>query len=113
MLGGGTSNHLILADVYGSLGIGGKDAEQTLNDIGITLNKNAIADDPRKPFDPSGIRFGTPAITTRGFMEKECTRIAELMIHALKTRADAKEKVRIREEIRGLARAHPIPSSFV
>src|SRR3989338_81421 len=65
MLGGGTSNHLILADVFGSLGIPGKEAEELLDRVGITLNKNAIADDTRKPMDPSGIRFGTPAITPR------------------------------------------------
>ncbi len=70
MLGGGTSNHLILADVYGSLGISGKEAETVLDEVGITLNKNAIANDTRSPMDPSGIRFGTPAITTRKFKEK-------------------------------------------
>ena len=63
MIAGGTSNHLILADVFGSLGIPGKEAEEVLDRAGITLNKNAIADDTRKPMDPSGIRFGTPAIT--------------------------------------------------
>ena len=71
MIGGGTSNHLILADVYGKYGIGGKEAEEILDRVGITLNKNMIADDTRSPMDPSGIRFGTPAITTRGFKEGE------------------------------------------
>ena len=84
MLTGGTSNHLILADVFGSLGITGQEAETLLDEVGITLNKNAIADDTRKPMDPSGIRFGTPAITTRGFKEKESARVAELMIEAMK-----------------------------
>ena len=70
MLGGGTSNHLILADVFGSLGVTGQEAETLLDSVGITLNKNMIADDPRKPMDPSGIRFGTPAITTRGFKKR-------------------------------------------
>ena len=54
-----------------------------LDEVGITLNMNAIADDTRKPLDPSGIRFGTPAITTRGFMEADCAEVAELMIEAL------------------------------
>ncbi len=113
MLGGGTSNHLILADVFGSLGVTGKEAETVLDEVGITLNKNAIADDTRKPMDPSGIRFGTPAITTRKFGEKECTRVAELMIETLKNKDDAAVKGRIREEIRSLALAFPIPESFV
>jgi len=70
MITGGTSNHLILADVWGSLGVTGKEAQETLDEVGITLNMNMIAGDTRKPLDPSGIRFGTPAITTRGFKEK-------------------------------------------
>ena len=88
MLGGGTSNHLILADVFGSLGIPGKEAEKVLDTVGMTLNKNVIADDTRSPMDPSGIRFGTPAITTRGFKEKESARVAELMLEALKNKND-------------------------
>ncbi len=113
MLGGGTSNHLILADVFGSLNVTGADAEKVLDEVGITLNKNAIADDLRKPMDPSGIRFGTPAITTRKFTEKECARVAELMIETLKNKDDAGVKTRIREEIKNLAIAFPIPESFV
>jgi glycine hydroxymethyltransferase len=110
MLGGGTSNHLLLIDVFGSLGIGGKDAEKLLDEAGITVNKNAIADDVRKPMDPSGIRLGTPAITTRGFKEKESARVAELMVAVLKEREAAVPAAR--EEIRALAKAHPVPESF-
>ena len=113
MLGGGTSNHLILADVYGSLGITGHDAETVLDEVGITLNKNVIADDPRKPLDPSGIRFGTPAITTRGFTEKECARVAEYMIEVLKNKDDQGVKDRVKKDIVGLATQFPIPTSFV
>ena len=113
MIGGGTSNHLILADVFGSLGVTGQEAETVLDEVGITLNKNAIADDTRKPMDPSGIRFGTPAITTRGFMEKECGRVAELMIETLKNKDSAEVKGKIREEIRTLAKAFPIPEVMV
>src|SRR3989344_908356 len=113
MLGGGTSNHLILEDVFGSLGVTGQEAETLLDRVGITLNKNAIADDTRKPMDPSGIRFGTPAITTRGFKEKECARVAELMIEALKNRTDEKKLTAIREEIKQLAAKFPIPDAFV
>lgn len=113
MLTGGTSSHLILADVFGSMGISGKDAETVLDEVGITLNKNAIADDTRGPMDPSGIRFGTPAITTRGFKEGECTRVAELMIEALRSREDKTKLAAIREEIRTLCAKFPIPDSFV
>ncbi len=112
MLGGGTSNHLILADVFGSLGISGQEAETVLDEVGITLNKNAIADDTRKPMDPSGIRFGTPAITTRKFGEVECTRVAELMVETLKHKDDAAMKEKVRAEIKALALKFPIPESF-
>ena len=112
MIGGGTSNHLILADVYGSLGVSGKEAETVLDEVGITLNKNAIADDTRKPMDPSGIRFGTPAITTRNFTEKECARVAELMIDTLKNKEDSALKGRIRAEIKDMALKFPIPETF-
>lgn len=112
MLGGGTSNHLILADVFGSLGVSGREAEEVLDQVGITLNKNAIADDTRRPMDPSGIRFGTPAITTRGFKEAECARVAELMVDALQNKDDAAKLETIRAEIRSLAQKFPIPESF-
>ncbi len=113
MITGGTSNHLILADVFGSLALGGKDAEALLDRVGITLNKNSIADDPRGPMDPSGIRFGTPAITTRKFTEKECARVAELMIEAMKNKDNSAKLDAIREEIRTLCKAFPVPDSFV
>ena len=113
MITGGTSNHLILADVFGSLGIPGQEAEDVLDEFGITLNKNSIADDTRKPMDPSGIRFGTPAVTTRGFKEKECRRVAELMIEAMKNKGDHKKKKAIHNEIKTLCKKFPIPDSFV
>ncbi len=113
MITGGTDNHLILADVFGSLHMPGQEAETLLDQAGITLNKNSIADDTRKPMDPSGIRFGTPAITTRGFKEKECARVAELMVDVMKNKDDVKRLAGIREEIRTLCRTFPIPESFV
>ncbi len=113
LIGGGTDNHCVLADVYGSLGVTGQEAETVLDEVGITLNKNMIADDPRKPMDPSGIRFGTPAITTRGFKEKECKRVAELMILTLKNKDDKKIKEKIHKEIKVLAKKFPIPKKFV
>lgn len=113
MLGGGTSNHLILADVYGSLGITGKNAQTVLDEVGITLNMNSIADEPRTMFDPSGIRFGTPAITTRGFKEVESARVAEMMIAVLKDPENTELKKEIRQEITDMCEKFPIPKSFV
>lgn len=113
LITGGTSSHLLLADVFSTYGIGGKEAETLLDEVGITLNMNAIADDTRKPMDPSGIRFGTPAITTRGFKEKDCARVAELMIETLKNRETAKALKAIREEIRKMAKKHPVPEKLV
>jgi glycine hydroxymethyltransferase len=113
MIGGGTDNHLILADVFGSLGVTGKEAQTVLDEVGITLNMNSIANDTRKPLDPSGIRFGTPAITTRGFKEEDCAQVAELLIETLKNKDDADKKAEIKAKIKTLAHAHPIPTSFV
>ena len=113
MIAGGTENHLILADVFGSLGITGQEAETLLDRAGITLNKNVIADDTRKPMDPSGIRFGTPAITTRKFTEAESVRVAELMVEAMQHKDEASKQSAIREEIRSLCARFPIPESFV
>ena len=112
MLTGGSDNHLILLDVWTSFGISGGEAEKLLDRAGITLNKNAIADDTRKPMDPSGIRFGTPAMTTRGFKEKECKRVAEIMIEVLTKRTNAAVTA-AKKEVKKLALAHPIPESFV
>jgi glycine hydroxymethyltransferase len=112
MITGGTSNHLILADVWSSLQVSGGEAEALLDRAGITLNKNAIADDTRKPMDPSGIRFGTPAVTTRGMKEAECARVAELMLDVL-TKKDDATVASAKEEIKSMALAHPVPESFV
>ena len=83
---GGTSNHLILADVYKSFGINGKEAEIALDRIGLTLNANAVPDDPLPPFKPSGIRLGTPALTTRGLKQEHMAQIAEWMRQAITDR---------------------------
>ena len=112
LLCGGTDNHLLLADVYGSLGITGKEAEVVLDEVGITLNKNMIADEPRTAMDPSGIRFGTPAMTTRGMKEKEAIRLAELMIEAMQAKDDADKKMEIRAEVKKMAEAFPVPEKF-
>ena len=113
LLCGGTDNHLLLADVYGSLGITGKEAETLLDEVGITLNKNMIADETRTALDPSGIRFGTPALTTRKMKEGEATRIAEIMIETLKHKDDTAKKVELREELKMLCQKFPVPAVFV
>jgi glycine hydroxymethyltransferase len=85
---GGTSNHLILADVYKSFGVDGKEVEIALDKIGLTLNANSVPDDPLPPFKPSGIRLGTPALTTRGLKSEHMIRLAELMKLAVDARSD-------------------------
>jgi glycine hydroxymethyltransferase len=113
MLGGGTSNHLILADVFGSLGVTGQEAEVALDQIGITLNKNMIADETRTAMDPSGIRFGTPAMTTRGMKEGEATQVARLMVERLKNIKDESKAQELKAEVETLCKKHPVPESFV
>jgi glycine hydroxymethyltransferase len=113
LLCGGTDNHLLLADVYGSLGITGQEAETLLDEVGITLNKNMIAGETRTALDPSGIRFGTPAMTTRGMKEGEATTLAELMIRALNAKGDKDEMIKLKQEVEQLCEAFPVPESFV
>lgn len=111
MITGGSDNHLLLVDVWQSFGISGAEAETLLDRAGITLNKNVIPDDTRPPLDPSGIRLGTPAITTRGFRTKESARVAELICNLLSDTSE--ENVRaIKKEIVALARSHPTPELF-
>jgi len=110
LITGGTSNHLILADVHSSFGIDGKIAEEALDKIGLTLNKNAIADDPLPPFSPSGIRLGTPAITTRGLKENDMEKIAEWMKQAIDNRDNEEILNKLREEVKAFALQFPLPS---
>ncbi|MDB5171090.1 MAG: serine hydroxymethyltransferase [Candidatus Saccharibacteria bacterium] len=110
LLTGGTSNHLILADVQKSFGIDGKIAEEALDKIGLTLNKNAVADDPNPPFRPSGIRLGTPAITTRGLVETDMEQIAEWMKQAIDNREDEAALNKLRDEVKAFALQYPLPS---
>ncbi len=113
LLCGGTDNHLLLADVFGSLGVTGQEAETVLDEVGITLNKNMIADEPRTAMDPSGIRFGTPAMTTRGMMEGEAARLAELMLETLRHKDDAAKKAAVKNEIKEMCLAHPVPERMI
>jgi len=96
---GGTSNHLILADIHSSFGIGGKEAEIAMDKIGLTLNANAIPDDPLPRFRPSGIRLGTPAVTTRGAKEDDMEKIAEWMRRSIDNRDNDDELTELRKKV--------------
>ncbi len=108
LISGGTDNHLLLVDVT-PLGITGKIAEQTLERCGITVNKNMIPFDQRKPLDPSGIRIGTPALTTRGMGTSEMQRIGQWMLQALRAPDDTNQLARFRGEVAELCQQFPIP----
>lgn len=109
---GGTSNHLILADTYKSFGIDGKVAEIALDKIGLTLNANSVADDPLPPFRPSGIRLGTPAITTRGMREEHMSQLADWMKQAIDARDDEKQLARLRNEVKAFTVQFPLPNEI-
>ena len=97
---GGTSNHLVLADVYGSFNIDGKTAQERLEASGITANANAIPNDTLPPFRPSGLRLGTPALTTRGCTPSDMPQIAEWMKRAIAARDDNSMLAKLRGEVR-------------
>lgn len=99
----GTDNHLFLIDIIASVGISGEEASTLLEQSNITVNKNTIPNDTRKPWDPSGIRIGTPAITTRGMKEKDMIRIAEFIDEILR------KKENVREQVKEFTKDFPIP----
>lgn len=105
---GGTSNHLVLVDVYGSFGIDGKTAQERLEASGITTNANAIPNDTLPPFRPSGLRLGTPAVTTRGMTEAEIKQITELIIAAIRT-DDPNIHAELKQKTGSLAKSFPLP----
>ncbi len=106
---GGTDNHMVLVDVYGSKGVTGKEAEEALDKIGITINKNVIPDDPRSPLDPSGVRIGVPAITTRGMKEDEVRIIAKQINLVLSDIKNEKVYSSAKEAITTLCEEYPMP----
>lgn len=106
----GTDNHLILADVHTSFGIDGGVAEKVLDDIGLTLNKNSIPNDELPPFKPSGIRLGTPAITTRGMKEEHMEQVAEWMHQAIQNRKDEKKLGQLHQEVIAFCAQFALPS---
>jgi glycine hydroxymethyltransferase len=109
IVSGGTDNHLMLVDLRPKE-INGKEAQETLDRAGITVNKNAIPFDTSSPFKPGGIRVGTPAVTTRGMKEEEMLEIADLMAEALTNRTDDVALNRVREKVRELTRKFPLPT---
>ena len=109
---GGTKNHLILIDIYASFGIDGKVAERAMDAIGLTLNANSIPNDTLPMFTPSGIRLGTPAVTSRGMKEAEMVKSAEWMDLAIKHREDSKKLAEIKKEVADFARNFPLPSDL-
>jgi glycine hydroxymethyltransferase len=108
VVSGGTDNHLMLVDVT-PLGVTGKEAEHLLDEVGITVNKNAIPFDPLPPNTSSGIRVGTPATTTRGFGPDEMRAIARLITDAIAGREDEAAKVEIAAEVAAIVRRFPVP----
>jgi glycine hydroxymethyltransferase len=110
LVSGGTDNHLILMDLTAQ-GIGGKPAAKALDRAGIEVNYNTVPFDTRKPFDPSGIRIGTPAITTRGLTEEHMSQIAAWMDEAITAAAKADDEVieRVAGEVRDLLAGYPMP----
>lgn len=110
LVSGGTDNHLMLWDVT-TLGVGGKMAEEVLDKCGVTVNKNMIPYDERKPMDPSGIRIGTPALTTRGMGPAEMKRVAQWMFRALRSPDDARLHTQILGEVFDMCEQFPVPAA--
>jgi len=108
LVSGGTDNHLILVDVKGSIGITGKKAENVLDEVKITCNKNTIHFDQEKQFISSGIRLGTPAVTSRGFKETEIIEVARLISLALKNNDNEEIKEQVRTDVQALTSRFPI-----
>lgn len=108
ILFGGTENHMIVVDVVATYGIAGKEGEKLLDEVGITVNKNVIPDDPRGPMDPSGLRIGVPALTTRGMKEKEVKFIAGCIDEALRSEGNQKVLQDIRKSVRTLCKQFPV-----
>ncbi|HFQ2426833.1 TPA: serine hydroxymethyltransferase [Staphylococcus aureus] len=108
IVSGGTDNHLVAVDIKGSIGLTGKEAEETLDSVGITCNKNTIPFDQEKPFVTSGIRLGTPAATTRGFDEKAFEEVAKIISLALKNSKDEEKLQQAKERVAKLTAEYPL-----
>jgi glycine hydroxymethyltransferase len=109
----GTSNHMMVIDCVASWNIKGGEVEKILDSVGITTNKSMIPDDTNPPFSPSGLRLGTPAMTTRGFTEKECRKVAGWIVDAIENRTDATALTKINQQVKTLCASFLIPDTFV
>lgn len=107
LVSGGTNNHLVLVDIFGSVGLTGKQAENILYSVNITCNKNAIPNDTQKPTVTSGIRLGTAAITTRGFTEEQCRMVAHWIDRALRNYQKEEVLSQIKQEVLQLMENYP------
>ncbi|MBP2097958.1 serine hydroxymethyltransferase [Enterococcus rivorum] len=107
LISGSTDNHLLLVDVTG-FGLNGKEAEAILDRVNITVNKNSIPFEQLSPFKTSGIRVGTPAITTRGFKEQDSVEVAKLIVKALREHKNEEMLAEVREEVKVLTEKHPL-----
>jgi glycine hydroxymethyltransferase len=111
VVSGGTDNHLMVLDLT-QLNIESRRVQDELDKVGIYVNRNAIPNDPKPPYNPSGIRLGSPAITTRGFKEKEAALVAKLVAKLIKNFNDKKVKAEIKREVQKLAKKFPVYKNF-
>jgi glycine hydroxymethyltransferase len=110
VISGGTDNHLMVVDMT-SKGIIGKDAEKVLEKIGISVSRSTIPNDPNPPYNPSGVRFGTAALTTRGMKKTEILLIIDLIDWAIQNKENEKELVKLKKEVKNLCQKFPLPTS--
>ena len=106
---GGTENHMMVLDCVKSFGINGRVAEEALDAISITTNKQVIPDDPNPPLKPSGIRLGTPAATTRGMAEAEMKQLARWIVEALRAHDDSQALATLKNEVEDCCKRFPVP----
>lgn len=109
VISGGTDNHIVLLDVFGSKNVTGKQAEKALEELGISVNKNMIPYDTRKPLDPSGVRLGTAAATTRGMKVEEMRRIAKFINEAIENHENEEKLHSLKNEVKSLCANFPVP----
>jgi len=109
IVSGGSDNHMLLVDLKSSIGMTGAEAEKLLHEVGITCNKNSIPNDQERPMVTSGIRLGTPAMTTRGFKEDEFRYVARLIDEALKNRENSEKLAKVHSKVLELTRKFPLP----
>jgi glycine hydroxymethyltransferase len=109
LITGGTENHLMVIDTIQSFGIDGRVAEKALDDAGLTVNKQVIPDDPRPPLRPSGVRLGTPALTTRGMKEAEMSHVAQWIVEAMRSHDSTSKLAELHEAVKALCRRFPVP----